>query len=141
MSDAKTDYSDAVSAQKDAATRDSMIADLIQQGYARKAEYGAGWDTVDINDVVSVVAPGAKPVVVGGKIIYYSADGTKAVVADVSGYLRVQDLTKKTRKRQYLDQFGNDAHNVIDGNGKKRGRSKSEFQKATHYMIKKKIVR
>ena len=123
MSDAKTDYSDAVSAQKDAATRDSMIADLIQQGYARKAEYGAGWDTVDINDVVSVVAPGAKPVVVGGKIIYYSADGTKAVVADVSGYLRVQDLTKKTRKRQYLDQFGNDAHNVIDGNGKKRGRS------------------
>ena len=141
MSDAKTDYSAAVSAQKDAATRDSMIADLIQQGYARKAEYGAGWDTVDINDVVSVVAPGAKPVVVGGKIIYYSADGTKAVVADVSGYLRVQDLTKKTRKRQYLDQFGNDAHNVIDGNGKKRGRSKSEFQKATHYMIKKKIVR
>ena len=137
MSDAKTDYSDAVSAQKDAATRDSMIADLIQQGYARKAEYGAGWDTVDINDVVSVVAPGAKPVVVGGKIIYYSADGTKAVVADVSGYLRVQDLTKKARKRQYLDQFGNDAHNVIDGNGKKRGRSKSEFQKATHYMIKK----
>lgn len=137
MSDAKTDYSDAVSAQKDAATRDSMIADLIQQGYARKAEYGAGWDTVDINDVVSVVAPGAKPVVVGGKIIYYSADGTKAVVADVSGYLRVQDLTKKTRKRQYLDQFGNDAHNVIDGNGKKRGRSKSEFQKATHYLIKK----
>lgn len=139
MSDAKTDYSDAVSAQKDAATRDSMIADLIQQGYARKAEYGAGWDTVDINDVVSVVAPGAKPVVVGGKIIYYSADGTKAVVADVSGYLRVQDLTKKTRKRQYLDQFGNDAHNVVDKNGKKRGRSKSEFQKATHYMIKKRM--
>lgn len=139
MSDAKTDYSDAVSAQKDAATRDSMIADLIQQGYARKAEYGAGWDTVDINDVVSVVAPGAKPVVEGGKIIYYSADGTKAVVADVSGYLRVQDLTKKTRKRQYLDQFGNDAHNVVDSNGKRRGRSKSEFQKATHYMIKKRM--
>lgn len=139
MSDAKTDYTDAVNAQKDAATRDSMIADLIQQGYARKAEYGAEWDTVDINDVVSVVAPGAKPVVEGGKIIYYSADGTKAVVADVSGYLRVQDLTKKTKKRQYLDQFGNDAHNVVDNNGKKRGRSKSEFQKATHYIIKKRM--
>lgn len=139
MSDAKTDYSEAVSSQKDAATRDSMIADLIQQGYARKAEYGDGWDTVDINDVVSVVAPGAKPVVVGSKIIYYSADGTKAVVADVSGYLRVQDLTKKTRKRQYLDQFGDDAYNVVESNGKKRGRSKSEFQKATHYMIKKRM--
>lgn len=139
MSDAKTDYSEAVSSQKDAATRDSMIADLIQKGYARKAEYGVGWDTVDINDVVSVVAPGAKPVVVGSKIIYYSADGTKAVVADVSGYLRVQDLTKKTRKRQYLDQFGDDAYNVVESNGKKRGRSKSEFQKATHYMIKKRM--
>lgn len=137
MSDAKTDYSDAVSAQKDAATRDSIIADMIQQGYARKAEYGADWETVDINDVVAVVAPGAKPVVEGGKVIYYSADGTKAVVADVSGYLRVQDLTKKTKKRQYLDQFGNDAHNVVDSNGRKRGRSKSEFQRATHYIIKK----
>lgn len=137
MSDAKTDYSDAVNAQKDAATRDSIIADMIQQGYARKAEYGADWETVDINDVVAVVAPGAKPVVEGGKVIYYSADGTKAVVADVSGYLRVQDLTKKTKKRQYLDQFGNDAHNVVDSNGRKRGRSKSEFQRATHYIIKK----
>lgn len=139
MSDAKTDYSDAVSAQKDAATRDSVIADLIQQGYARKAEYGAEWDTVDINNVVSVIAPGAKPVIAGGKIIYFSTDGTKAVVADVSGYLRVQDLTKKTRKRQYLDQFGNDAHNIVDNNGKKHGRNKSEFQKATHYIIKKRM--
>ena len=138
MSDAKTDYSNAVNTQKDAATRDSLIADLIQQGYARKAEYGAAWDEVDINDVVSVVAPGAKPVIEGGKIIYYSADGTKAVVADVSGYLRVQDLTKKTKKRQYLDQYGNDAHNVKDSSGKSRGRTKDEFQKATHYMIKKK---
>ncbi len=139
MSDAKTDYSDAVNTQKDASTRDSVIADLIQQGYARKIEYGAEWNTVDINDVVSLITPGAKPIISGGKIIYYSTDGTKAVVADVSGYLRVQDLTKKTRKRQYLDQFGNDAHNIVDSNGKKRGRSKSEFQKATHYIIKKRM--
>ena len=137
MADAKTDYSDAVNNQKNAAIRDSVIADLIQQGYARKAQYGSQWDVVDINDVVAVVAPGAKPVTVGGKIIYYSADGTKAVVADVSGYLRVQDLTKKTKKRQYLDQFGKDAHNTTDNNGKKRGRSKVEFNRATHYMIKK----
>ncbi|MCR5719028.1 MAG: hypothetical protein K6F84_00545 [Lachnospiraceae bacterium] len=137
MSDAKTDYSDEVKKQKDAALIDSVIADLIQQGYARKAEYGADWEIVDINEVVAVVAPGAKPVVVGGKIIYYSADGTKAVVADVSGYLRVQDLTKKTRKRQYLDKYGNDAHNVKGSNGKMRGRTKDEYQQATHYIIKK----
>lgn len=139
MADAKLDYSNAVKTQKDAATRDAIVADLIQQGYARKAEYGNQWDTVDIKDVVAVVAPGAKPVITGGKIIYYSNDGTKAVIADVSGYLRVQDLSKKTRKRQYLDQFGKDAHNIIDSNGKKRGRSKSEFQRATHYIIKKRL--
>ena len=101
-----------------------------------KSWYGKDWEEVDINDVVSVIAPGAKPVIVGGKIIYYSSDGTKAVVADVSGYLRVQDLTKKTKKRQYLDKFGNDAHNVIV-DGKKRGRSKEDFKKVTHYIIKK----
>lgn len=139
MSDAKTDYSDAVTTQKDAAARDSLIADLIQQGYARKAEYGSQWETVDINDVVSAVAPGAKPVVEGGKIIYYSADGTKAIVADVSGYLRVQDLTQKTKKRQYLDRYGKDAHNVTDTRGKKHGRSHDEFQRVTHYIIKKRI--
>lgn len=139
MSDAKTDYSNAVKNQKDASVRDSLIADLIQRGYTRKAEYGAQWDTVDINDVVSVIAPGAKPIIEEGKIIYYSADGTKAVVADVSGYLRVQDLSKRTKKRQYLDCFGNDVHNIVDCNGKKRGRSKKEFQKATHYIVKKKM--
>lgn len=136
MSDAKTDYTDAVNTQKQAAITDSVIADLIQQGYARKAEYGKDWEETDINDVVSVIAPGAKPVIVGGKIIYYSSDGTKAVVADVSGYLRVQDLTKKTKKRQYLDKFGNNVHNVtVDG--KILGRRKDDFQKVTHYIIKK----
>ena len=47
------------------------------------------------------------------------------------------NISKKTRKRQYLDQFGKDAHNVTDASGKTRGRSKSEFQRATHYIIKK----
>lgn len=139
MSDAKTDYTDAVNRQKDAATRDSIIADLIQQGYARKAEYGSQWDSVDINDVVSVIAPGTKPIIEGGKIIYYNADKTLAVVADVSGYLRVQDLTKKTRKRQYLDQYGKNALNIKTASGKTRGRTKDEFQRATHYMIKKRM--
>lgn len=69
MADAKLDYSNAVKTQKDAATRDAIVADLIQQGYARKAEYGNQWDTVDINDVVAVVAPGAKPVITGGNIL------------------------------------------------------------------------
>ena len=125
MSDVKSEYSNAVVVQKDAAVSDSVIADLLQRGFARKAEYGDQWETVDINEVVALIAPGAKPVIEGGKIIFYSADGTKAVVADVSGYLRVLDLSKKTKKAQYLDRYGNDAHNVKEKNGRIRGRTRS----------------
>ena len=138
MADVKDDYSKAVNIRKEEATRDSIIADLISNGYARKEMYGSEWDTVDINDAVNVIAPGATPVIDGGKIKYYNADGTMAVVADISGYLRVEKLQTDTKKKQYLDQFGNDAHNVKDERGKIHGRSKSDFQKATHYIIKKK---
>ncbi len=137
MSDAKTEYSESVAFQKDEALRDSVIADLIQNGYARKAEYGKDWERVDINDVVAEVAPGAKPIISGGKVIYYSIDGKKAVVADASGYLRVQDLTHKGRRPKYLDKHGNETYNKILPNGKKTGKSKAEFNKTTHYIIKK----
>ncbi len=131
-------YSNAVTKRKNEALSDDAIAEVIEQGYARKHNYGEGWEEVDINDIVSVIAPGSKPVIEGGKIKYYSLDGKFAVVCDVSGYLRVEDLTKKTRMRQYVDKHGKDAHNVVDEKGKKRGRSKSDFLKTTHYNIKKK---
>ena len=137
MSDAKTDYTTAVNKQKNMAIKDSIVADFIQNGYARKTAYGEQWEVVDINDVVADIAPGAKPVVAGGKIIYYNSSKTLAVVADVSGYLRVQDLTRKTRKRQYLDRYGKNAHNIKMASGKTIGRTKDEFQRATHYLIKK----
>lgn len=137
MSDAKTDYTDAVDSTKGEADHDSAIAEMVQQGYSRKSKYGQGWEVVDINDVVSAIAPGAKPVIKGGKIIYYNKDKTRAVIADVSGYLRVEDLTRKTKRRQYLDRYGMDAHNVITENGTKRGRTKDEFLQATHYIIRK----
>lgn len=141
MSDVKTEYSELVVSQNNNALTNEEIADAIKKGRERKAKYGAGWETVDINEVVAEIAPGAKPIVKGSKIFFFSLDGTKVVVADVSGYLRVQDLTKKTKKRQYLDSKGKDAHNFTDSNGKKRGRSKEEFQRATHFIIKKRKVR
>lgn len=137
MSDAKTDYSNTVKFQKDASANDVNLANQIKYSYERKAQYGENWETVDINDVVSIIAPGSKPIFNGKKIIYYNSDKTKAVVADLSGYLRVEDYTKKTNKKQYLDKLGNDAHNYVDSKGKKHGRSRPEFEKATHYIIKK----
>ena len=137
MSDAKTEYSNGVTKRKDLAQMDLELAGKIQDGYNRKQEYGSGWDSVNINDVVNEIAPGSTPVYGGGKIIYYNADKSMAVVADVSGYLRVEDLSQGTKHRRYLDRHGKDAYNYIDERGKKRGRSKKEFRRVTHYIIKK----
>ncbi len=137
MSDVKDEYSNTVMQQKHEAITDSVIADLIQDGYSRKETYGANWETVDINEIVARIAPNSSPIIENGKIIYYSEDGTRAVVADISGYIRIQDLTKNTRRRQYLDQDGNDAHNKVNEHGKIIGRSKDEYERVTHFIIKK----
>lgn len=137
MSDAKTDYSHAVTTQKDNAKEDVELADKINAGFERKSKWGKEWGEVDINEVVGKIAPGAKPVFENGKIVYYNENRTLAVVADVSGYLRVQDLRGNTKHRKYLDQHGKETYNFADENGKKRGRSKEDFKKATHYIIKK----
>lgn len=140
MADAKYDYTKTVEKRKESALTDSVLTDLISDGFARKEQYGEHWEEVDINEVVQLLCPGAKPVVSGSKIIFYSKDMTKAVVADISGYLRIQDLTSRTKKPKYLDKNGKEAYNYIDSNGKVRGRSRNEFLRATHYRIKKRKV-
>lgn len=137
MSDAKEEYSKRVKKAKDLAQYDLEIANAINEGYKRKTQYGANWEEVDINDVVSLIAPNSTPILSNGKIIYYNSDKTKSVVADISGYLRVQDLTKVTKHRRYLDKYGNEVYNIVGSNGKIRGRTKNEFRQATHYIIKK----
>lgn len=59
------------------------------------------------NDASS--APGSRPEFRNGKLYYYNANRTVAVIADVGrGYLRIKDMTRAGR-RSYLDINGNDA--------------------------------
>lgn len=69
---------------------------------------------------------------------FVNDDKTIAVVCDVGGgYLRIQDLTVQTKKELYLNLDGTNGHNYKDSNGKIHGRNDSEYQKATHFRIKK----
>lgn len=138
--DAKALYSNSYSKMKNKAEKDfnSEDARILERARERKEKYGAGWESVNINEVVERNAPGPLRREKKGKLIYYNEDETRAVVADLGGgYCRVQDLTKKTKYPQYLDQYGNDAHLRVTEKGTKTGRSPDEFNRVTHYRIKK----
>lgn len=137
MADAKTDYSNSVVEQKNNAKTDSELAKKIENGFARKEKYGAGWGKVNLNELINRLAPGVKGQAFMGKIIFPNPEKGIAVVTDVSGYARVEDISRKTKGNQYLDIYGNDVHNFVDKNGKQHGRSKAEFNKLTHYIIMK----
>ncbi len=138
MSDYKDSYSKGVLEAKDAANGIQELYENIERGKARAELYGKDWEKVDLNEVVERIAPDSEPVREGGKLYFYNSERTMAVVADIGGgYLRVQDLTRNTKHAQYLDQYGHDAHNYTDENGKQHGRSNAEFNRCTHYKIKK----
>lgn len=60
------------------------------------------------------------------------------MIADVGGgYLRIQDLSKKTRNAQYLNLDGTDGHNYVSTDGKIHGKDKSTYNTTTHFRIKK----
>lgn len=135
--DAKSMYSANVSAMKKIAHLDPDLMKTLENGIERAIKYHSNWEPVNINDVVNKFALGSTPYQDGGKIVFKNAAQTRAVVADAAGgYLRIQDLTAKTQKAQYLTLDGKDAHNVTI-NGKTRGRTKAEYQQATHFRIKK----
>ena len=135
MSDTKSDYSEKVAVRKAVAAEEEWLAKQIQRGYERKQAYGEGWESVNINEVVDRIAPGATGVFENGKIIYYNQEKTRAVVTDISGYLRIKDLTWTGKTGRYLDAFGKEAYNYTDSLGKQHGRSRAEYNKATHFIV------
>ena len=138
MSDAKERYSDGVVTRKIEAMADTNLMDKISKGIQRANTHKADWESVDINKVVEKFAPNSEPEFISGKIYFYNDDKTIAVVCDVGGgYLRIQDLTVHTKKELYLNLDGTNGHNYKDSNGKIHGRNDSEYQKATHFRIKK----
>ena len=136
--DIKARYSDGVYTRKIAALNNSELNLAIGRGIARAENYKNNWKSVNINTVVNKFAPGSEPEFKNGKIIFKSKDGKYSVVADVGGgYLRIRDLTKNNSKASYLNLDGSDGHNYVGADGKIHGKSKSEYNRTTHFRIKK----
>ena len=139
MSDYKTRYSSLVTVRKVQAAVDQALDKLIQNGHGRKETYGAGWQKVNLNEIVERFAPGSTPQPVGGKVEFYNPGSPVKVVVDVGGgYCRLQKMPKTTKKAQYLDINGQDAHNYKTPDGKTKGRTHAEYLKITHFLLKKK---
>ena len=68
-----------------------------------------------------------------GKIIYKNEGGRYSVVYDYRGdYFRIED-SQLYGRRKYTDLQGRNMANITE-NGKTRGRSKSEYQRDTHFL-------
>ena len=134
--DSKNAYSEEVSRAKEKSAYDYYLEEVIKAGKARSDAYSGGWEEVDLNEVVERFAPDSPPIVRDGKLIFFGE--TEAVVCDIGGgYLRIQDLTVGTRHPQYLGLNGENMHNYVDEAGKTHGRSRDEYQRVTHFKIKK----
>lgn len=130
--DTKTGYSTMVTGSKTAAETNEELNKKITAGQKRKAEYGANWDSVNINTIVDRFTPGASPQVVNGKVQYVSTDGRYEVIADIGGgYLRIFD----NHIGHYVDACGRDVRNYTDDKGKQHGRSKADQKALTHFRI------
>ena len=116
---------------------DPALSNELSKGAERAAKFKSNWESVNIDDVVEKFAPNSTPDIVKGKIQFVNEDHTIAVVADAAGgYLRIQDLTSTARNGLYLTLDGKNGHNVTI-NGKTRGRSNAEYERATHFRIMK----
>lgn len=85
---------------------------------------------------IKQLLPNAKqnPVNNNGKIIFTSNNSKVQVVYDLFGnYFRVQKVNSDNSRNSYLDIEGKECQNKLNNKGKQAGKSKSEFNRDTHY--------
>ncbi|WP_435949344.1 PAAR domain-containing protein [Psychrobacter sp. DM8] len=106
-------------------------------GAHRANQYSHNWQKASLKDARKKFA-GDNPKVThteSGKIIHENRKTGVQVVYDREGdYFTVIDNSIKG-KRKYLDLNGNVPNNKTLSNGKKAGRSKSEYREATHFKV------
>lgn len=106
MADSKGYYSTNAQKASKMAKVSSAMGKKQYGSDLRVNKYRSNWETVDINEIVEKYAPGSKPYVNGGKIIYHNEDSDYSVVADsFHGYLRIQN----SRTGNYLDIDGKES--------------------------------
>lgn len=92
MGDTKTSYTTTVSKVKKISESNKSLAKKLSGGKRRADQYKNSWQNVNINNLVTSIAPGATSYESGGKIIF-SNGGRYIIVTDVAGgYARIKDL-------------------------------------------------
>ncbi|WP_186774586.1 RHS repeat domain-containing protein [Chitinophaga pinensis] len=103
-------------------------------GAGRAEKYGAGWENASLKETIEKFAPGAEGIAseTGGKTLFLNKETGLQIVYDNSGnYFRIKD-TRIKGQRVYLDLKGTLPNNKVV-NGKQKGRSKGEYNQATHF--------
>src|SRR5690554_1554918 len=106
---------------------------VTKAGAVRASKYSGEWGNSSLKNAINEFAPGSTGVKTStGKTIYKNNETGIQVVADDAGnYFRIEN-TNITSKNRYLDLDGNIPNNKVI-NGKTIGRSRDEYQQATHF--------
>ena len=110
----------------------------ISGGEYRANLYSKNWTEANLNKSIEKFA-GKNPIITmtdKGKRIYENPTTKVQVVEDINGkYFRIYDPSIRG-KRSYLDLNGVVPNNKTLDNGKKIGRTQSEYNQVTHFKIK-----
>ncbi|PBC74944.1 hypothetical protein [Fibrobacter intestinalis] len=135
--DAKGKYTRLVQTVKENIDKDKVLKKCLENRNRHQAKNKQLWQKVNLDKLVERFAPGSVPEINNnGKIIFHTPGSDVQLVAEATiGSVRIESL-KISSHRKYLDLDGT-LRNNITVNGKTRGRTKEEYELATHFRIMK----
>lgn len=135
--DAKGKYTRLVQNVKENIDRDAALKKRIENRNQHQSKNKDLWQKVNLDTLVEKFAPNSVPEINdSGKIIFHTPGSNVQLVAEATiGCVRIERLDISGQRR-YLDLDGV-LRNNININGKTRGRTKEEYELATHFRIMK----
>lgn len=135
--DAKGKYTRLVQNVKENIDRDAALKKRIENRNQHQSKNKDLWQKVNLDTLVEKFAPNSVPEINdSGKIIFHTPGSNVQLVAEATiGCVRIERLDISGQRR-YLDLDGV-LRNNITVNGKMRGRTKEEYELATHFRIMK----
>lgn len=135
--DAKRKYTRLVQTVKENIDKNKTLKERLEKRNRHQAKNKELWQKVNLDKLVEKFAPGSVPEInSSGKIIFHTPGSDVQLVAEATiGSVRIESL-KHSGARRYLDLDGV-LRNNITVDGKTRGRTKEEYELATHFRIMK----
>ena len=135
--DAKGKYTRLVQNVKENIDKNAALKKRIENRNQHQSKNKDLWQKVNLDTLVEKFAPNSVPEINdSGKIIFHTPGSNVQLVAEATiGCVRIERLDLSGQRR-YLDLDGV-LRNNITVNGKMRGRTKEEYELATHFRIMK----